>query len=65
VVLGAALGERLGHVFGDKIKQAVAVDVVLAQRRGVGDVRFYVLDSLAQLFWQPGLQMVDVTNNHD
>ncbi len=46
VVLGAALDERLGHVFRDQIKQAVAVDVVFPERRGVGDVGFNVLNRL-------------------
>ena len=64
MVLGAALGERLGQVFRDQIKQAVAVDVVFPERRGVGDVGFDVLNSLAQIVRQPGLQMVDVADNH-
>jgi hypothetical protein len=49
---------------GDQIKQAVAVDVVLAERRGVGDVGFNVLNGLTQFVRQPGLQMVDVADNH-
>jgi hypothetical protein len=50
VVLGAALSKRLGHVFRNQIKQVVAVDIVLAQRRRVGDVRFNVLNGLTQFF---------------
>ena len=59
VVLGATLGERLGCIFGDQIKQAIAVDVVLPERRRVGDVGFNMLDGLTQIVRQPGLQMVE------
>ena len=37
--------KRGRHVFGNQVKQVVAVDFVLAQRRRVGDVRFNVLNA--------------------
>ena len=65
MVFSTTLGERLGHVLRNQIKQAVAVDVVLAGRRRVGDVGLNVLNGLTQLFWQPGLEMMNIANNHD
>jgi hypothetical protein len=64
VILRAALSKRLSHVFRYQIKQAVAVNIVLAER--VASVmRFDVFNGLTQFLRQPGLQMVDVANNHD
>lgn len=60
-----ALRERLGHVFRDQIKQAVAVDVVFPEQRGVGDVGFLTTSiALRNSSRQPWLQMVDVADNH-
>jgi hypothetical protein len=38
---------------------------VFPERRGVGDAGFDVLNGLTQIVRQPGLQMVDVADNHE
>ncbi|VAL71337.1 Uncharacterised protein [Enterobacter kobei] len=63
--LGAAFSKRLSHVFRDQIKQSVAIDIMLAGRRGVGDVPLYIVNGLAQFVRQPGLEMVDVADDHE
>ena len=63
--LGAAFSKRLSHVFRDQIKQSVAIDIMLAGRRGVGDVALYIVNGLAQFVRQPGLEMVDVADDHE
>ncbi|MNH45832.1 hypothetical protein D3C79_1083950 [compost metagenome] len=55
MILGTALGERLGHVFRNQEEHIVAVDIVFTRCGSIGNVRFNVFDSLTQLFRQPGL----------
>jgi hypothetical protein len=38
MVLRAARGLRLGGIFGNQIKQVIAVDIVFTQRRRLADV---------------------------
>jgi ornithine carbamoyltransferase len=64
MIFRAARGLRLGGVFGNQIKQVVAVDIVFTQRRRLADMGDNVFDSLAQRGRQPRLQMVDIANNH-
>ena len=64
MIFRAACGLRLGGVFGNQIKQVVAVDIVFTQRRRLADMGDNVFDSLAQRGRQPRLQMVDIANNH-
>ncbi len=64
MVFRAARGLRLGGIFGNQIKQVIAVDIVFTQRRRLADMGDDVLNGLAQRGRQPWLQMVDIANNH-
>ena len=64
VILSATLGKRLCHIFCNQIKQAIAVDVMLTLFRRIGHVRFDVFNRLTQLFRQPGIQVVNIADNH-
>ena len=46
VIFGAAVGHRLGGIFGNEIEQVVAVNIMFTQRRRVGDMRFNMFDRL-------------------
>ena len=64
VIFGAALCKRLRHIFGNQIKQAIAVNVMLTFFRRIRHMRFNVFNCLTQLFRQPGIQVVNIANNH-
>ena len=64
VILSAALCKRLRHIFSNQIKQAIAVDVVLTLFRRIRHMRFNVFNRLTQLFRQPGIQVVNIADNH-
>ncbi len=64
VIFGAALRKRLRHIFSNQIEQTFAVDVVLTLFRRIRHVRFNVLNRLTQLFRQPGIQVVNIADNH-
>jgi hypothetical protein len=46
MVFRAAGGKRLGGIFGNQIKQVVAVNIVFTQRRRLADMGFNVFDRL-------------------
>ncbi len=64
MIFGTALCKRLRHIFGNQIKQAIAIDVVLTLFRRIRNMRFNVLNRLTQLFRQPGTQVVNIADNH-
>ncbi len=64
VIFGAALCKRLGHIFSNQIKQTIAVDIMLTLCRRIRHMRFNVFNRLTQLFRQPGIQVVNIADDH-
>jgi hypothetical protein len=52
-IFRAAGGLRLGGIFGNQIKQVVAVNIVFTQRRRLADMGFNVFDRLRSAAGRP------------